>query len=120
MLRLLRISIFGPIHANTVAFGREQARTGFTLIIVGLSRRLSGETGSKRRRCARRNIPRAAIAQQMYGGEVFTRQSWTPSTRPSVNAHVAVLAPTGGFHVVHEERGPRRKVGPFGPSDPPC
>jgi len=38
-----------------------KAQAGGTLILVGLSRRLSGETGSKRRRCARRNIPSAAI-----------------------------------------------------------
>ena len=59
------ISISGLIHANTIAFGDKQGPNGLCLTIHGgLSRRLSGETGSKGRRRARRNIRCAAIAQQ--------------------------------------------------------
>jgi hypothetical protein len=41
--------MFGSIHANAVAFGGKQGQNEFYRIIAGLSRRGSGETGSKGR-----------------------------------------------------------------------
>jgi len=54
--------MFGPKFMQTrlhSAVGKAWA--GFALTLVGLSRRLSGETGSKKRRSARRNVPGATI-----------------------------------------------------------
>ncbi len=53
MLRLRNVDLLPKFHGSTAALGRKQGRRGLYRINVGLSRRLSGETGSKPRRCAR-------------------------------------------------------------------